>query len=80
MHMRRSILRPSILAASIAALLSPVLPALAQDSTTWNGAASGLWSGGNWTGIVPNGNDVLNFGGVTNLTTTNDLAGGALNQ
>lgn len=44
---------------------------------TWNGAASNLWSGSNWTGGMPanSGTDALFFQGSTNLANSNNLTG-----
>jgi fibronectin-binding autotransporter adhesin len=72
-----------ILSTAIAAVVSLVHQAGAQDTRTWNGGATpdGNWSNPtNWGGVAPDGNDVLNFAGTQNLTTTNDLTGLALSQ
>lgn len=44
---------------------------------TWNGSASNLWSGSNWSGGSPvsSGTDTLFFQGSGNLANTNNLTG-----
>lgn len=69
----------AVAAALVAAGLLPT--ASAQEVFTWSGAAgSGNWSdAANWSPGTPNGggDDSLVFGGLINLSTSNDLAGWA---
>ncbi len=73
----KTLIRP--LKWSCAALLAVALPAVAQTTDTWSGAADANWStAGNWTPGVPSAGDNLIFDVSGQLAPNNDLTADTL--